>query len=187
MSKIRAVKPQGKCTKATTYCADKGVIKWGTSTQGLPVIVYVLINFVLTSPNLFHQPPLYRPPLCLPACCRSANRPPHINCRMTKLKQFSNKFGVHYSRENNPWIGRVKCLRSRRRRFLKDLSKMSSVSLRGSKAKTGHDWLGGQGFPYKASRSYFLGSGKLAIAELEDCDWYLLGFLDSEAFSVSSG
>lgn len=29
-------------------------------------------------------------------------------------------------------------------------------------------WLGGQGFPYKAGRSYFLGRGQVAKTELED-------------------
>ena len=40
----------------------------------------------------------------------------------------------------------------------------------------GHDRLGDWGFPCKPSRSYFLGEGKLAKAESEDCDWYILGF-----------
>lgn len=44
--------------------------------------------------------------------------------------------------------------------------------------ETGHEWLGGQGFPYKAGRSYFLGKGELAKAKLEDCDWCMSGFLD---------
>lgn len=29
----------------------------------------------------------------------------HNICQRTKLKQFSNKFDVFYSRENNSWIG----------------------------------------------------------------------------------
>lgn len=60
---------------------------------------------------------------------------------------------------------------------LKQFSSMSFIQekTRG-KVETGHDgW--GQGFPCKASRSYFLGSGNLAKGELEDCDWYVLGFL----------
>lgn len=27
------------------------------------------------------------------------------HCQMTKMRQFSNKFDVFYSRENNLWIG----------------------------------------------------------------------------------
>lgn len=42
----------------------------------------------------------------------------------------------------------------------------------------GPDWLGDRGFQGKASRSCFLGSGKLAKAELGDCDWCIFGFLD---------
>lgn len=29
--------------------------------------------------------------------------------------------------------------------------------------ETGHDWLGGQACPYKASRSYFLESGRTVL------------------------
>lgn len=61
--------------------------------------------------------------------------------------------------------------------FPKILHKREFYSVRSSKAGTGHDWLGGQGFPGKASRFCFLGSGELAKAELEDCDWCMLHFL----------
>ena len=42
-------------------------------------------------------------------------------------------------------------------------------------AEKQHDWLRGQRFPYKVSWSYFLAKGKLAKAELEDCDRCRLG------------
>lgn len=42
---------------------------------------------------------------------------------------------------------------------------------------TGHDGLGGQGFPYKACRSHDLGQGKLAKAELEECGFFDRHFL----------
>lgn len=42
----------------------------------------------------------------------------------------------------------------------------------------GHDWLGGLGFCFKSKRSCFLGSGKIAKAKIEDCDWCVLGFID---------
>ena len=38
-----------------------------------------------------------------------------------------------------------------------------------TRGNLGHRWLEGQGFTYKANRSYCLRSGKLAKAELEDC------------------
>lgn len=34
--------------------------------------------------------------------------------------------------------------------------------------ETENVWLGGQGFPYKAGRSYSLGRGQVAETELED-------------------
>ena len=46
-----------------------------------------------------------------------------------------------------------------------------------------NDRLGGQGFHSKVSWSYFL----LDKAELENCDWCLLGFLESEVFPVNAG
>lgn len=42
------------------------------------------------------------------------------NCQMTKLKQFSDDFDLLYSRENSPWIGRVRCLTSSGVLFLRD-------------------------------------------------------------------
>lgn len=48
-----------------------------------------------------------------------------------------------------------------------------SQSIRGDNSESGHDWPGGGGFPYKASRPYFLGSGKLVEPKLEGCDWYI--------------
>lgn len=39
-------------------------------------------------------------------------------------------------------------------------------------------------FPYKAGRSYFLGQGKPAGAELEDGEGCALGVLDSRAFPI---
>ena len=42
--------------------------------------------------------------------------------------------------------------------FQKDFGKSEYIeSIRKGNAETGHDWLGGQGFSYKANRSYFLG------------------------------
>ena len=35
-----------------------------------------------------------------------------VNCQMPEIVEFSNKFDVLYSRENNPWIGGVKYLTS---------------------------------------------------------------------------
>ena len=43
------------------------------------------------------------------------------------------------------------------------------------------------GISYKASRSSFLRWGEMAKAELQDCDWCVLGFLDSEVFPMSAG
>lgn len=40
----------------------------------------------------------------------------------------------------------------------------------------GKDWLGGQGFPYRASRLYFL--RYVAKAELQGYDWSMLGFFN---------
>ena len=48
-----------------------------------------------------------------------------------------------------------------------------------------HYWLEGQGFPYRASRFCFLGLGKLAKAELENYDWFMLNFLGSVVFPRS--
>lgn len=45
-------------------------------------------------------------------------------------------------------------------------------------AGTGCDWLGGRGYPHDASSFYFLCYGKLAKAELKDCDRCMLGFLE---------
>lgn len=59
--------------------------------------------------------------------------------------------------------------------------------LRWGNLEIGHDWLEGQGFPYKTSTSSCLGSDKLSQAELEDRDWGIPDFLDSEAFPISSG
>lgn len=50
-------------------------------------------------------------------------------------------------------------------------------SIRSGNVETRRDSLGGQGFPYKESRSCVLGSGELAEAELEDCDQCVLGLL----------
>ena len=36
-------------------------------------------------------------------------------------------------------------------------ARVSLQSIRRGNVETGHEWLGGQGFPYKAGRSYFLG------------------------------
>ena len=52
--------------------------------------------------------------------------------------------------------------------------------------ETRNDWLGGQGFPYKASSSWFWGQGELANAELEDYDGGVFSFLSSEAFPKSA-
>lgn len=41
-------------------------------------------------------------------------------CQMTKLKQFSNKFDVLYSRKPTPWDGRVHWLTSSGTLFQRD-------------------------------------------------------------------
>lgn len=44
------------------------------------------------------------------------------------------------------------------------------IEFRGGTLGLQQDGLGGWGFPYEASRSYFLGSDKPAAAEVEDCN-----------------
>lgn len=53
--------------------------------------------------------------------------------------------------------------------------------------KQQHDRLGGCGVLYKVGRTCFLGWGELAKAEMEDCVWCVLGFLDNEAFPLRAG
>ena len=43
------------------------------------------------------------------------------SCKMTKLKQLSNKFDVLYWRENDPCTRGVQCIRNSRALFWKDL------------------------------------------------------------------
>ena len=44
-----------------------------------------------------------------------------------------------------------------------------SYGLKRGTAETGHDWLERWEFPYKTRRSCFLGQGRLAKAELDNC------------------
>lgn len=39
-------------------------------------------------------------------------------------------------------------------------------------------WASRSGFPNKANKSYYLVKSKLAKAEVQDCDWHILGFPD---------
>ena len=84
----------------------------------------------------------------------------------TRIIQLSNAFDGLYSREDSPWVTGTEYLTS---------SGPSFPSIRGGKAETAQDWLGSWGFPYKASRPYFLEKGQRAKAELEDRDWCVLG------------
>lgn len=77
---------------------------------------------------------------------------------MTKLNQFSSEFDAFFSRENNQWIGGAQCLTTGehcsqgiwgKREFDRMLEEATW--------RTEHDWLGSQGFPCKAGKSYFLG------------------------------
>lgn len=105
---------------------------------------------------------------------------------MTKIMQFGNELDVLYVRENNPWTGGVQCLTSSKAFFLRDLGQEQILqNLRRGSTDTEHDCLGGQGLSGKASKSCFLQEGELTKAKLEDCDWYMLGFLDSEVFPLS--
>ena len=71
---------------------------------------------------------------------------------MAKLEQFSNKFDVLYSRENSPWIGAVQCLTSTSKKFGQE---QVLQNVRRGYVEISRDWLGGWGFPYKASGSFF--------------------------------
>lgn len=51
---------------------------------------------------------------------------------------------------------------------------MGSQSIGRGNVRTAQGCLGGWGLFYKASRSYFLGLGKLAKGELEGCNWCLV-------------
>lgn len=77
-----------------------------------------------------------------------------INCQMIKLKQFSNEFDLLF-KEKRPWIGVAQCLKSSDVLCTRDLGQAPSFPERRGNVETGHDWLEGQGFPYKDSRSHF--------------------------------
>lgn len=84
---------------------------------------------------------------------------------MIKIVQFCKKFDVLLSGENNPWTGGVQCLTSSGAPFLRDLRQGGFYRKLEEATGKRHDcWLGGWGFTYKASRSYFQGQGKLAKA-----------------------
>lgn len=97
---------------------------------------------------------------------------------MTRLKQFSNEFDIHYSRENRPRIGGVQCPASSEAGFRRNWGQEQTLPSTGRGNKeTGQDWLAVWGFLTGSAGPIFGGQGKLATAELEDFDWCLLGFL----------
>lgn len=58
--------------------------------------------------------------------------------------------------------------------------------VRSSSAQRWHRRLGAPDFPFKDNRPCFLGSGKIANAELADCDSCVLGFLDRGFLQVQA-
>lgn len=97
---------------------------------------------------------------------------------MTKLKQFGNGFDVLYSRESNPWMREhsvSQAIETLPEAFWARVAFMEG--LEGATQKLGR-WTRRLGFPSKASRSCFLGSGERAKAQLEDGDWCVLGLFD---------
>lgn len=66
---------------------------------------------------------------------------------MTKIKQFSTRFDVLYSRENNPWTGGVQCLTSSGAFFPWDFGQWGFTDVRKGDAETGRGWLGRWDFP----------------------------------------
>lgn len=78
---------------------------------------------------------------------------------MRKITQFNNKFDVLYSRENNPCIVGAQRLAGGGAPIPWVLGKGKLYTQKRNRRRdwTGHDWLGGRGFPYKADKLCFLG------------------------------
>ena len=90
-------------------------------------------------------------------------------CQMMKLKQFSNEFDVLYSKDNNPFsLGECSASQAVECCSYENGARLSFIEVRRGNRETGHDWLGGQEFPFRLV--YVL--GKLGKAELEKCDGY---------------
>lgn len=90
-------------------------------------------------------------------------------CQMMKLKQFSNEFDILYSKDNNPFgLGECSASQAVECCSCGNGARLSFTEVRRGNREAGHDWLGGQEFPFRLV--YFL--GKLAKAELKKCDGY---------------
>lgn len=74
----------------------------------------------------------------------------HLSAKWSnnKTKQFSDEFDVHYSRENNPWIGGVQAYTSSKALFPKNV-RQERVLFRSGNMEAGHDWLGVRDFLLK--------------------------------------
>lgn len=96
---------------------------------------------------------------------------------MTEPKQFSDEFEVLYSRGNNPWIGGSgSTVPHKQWHPLPERFWARANSIEGlDEIMQKRHWLGCQDFLIRLARSYFLGEGKLANADLVDCNWCGLG------------
>lgn len=81
------------------------------------------------------------------------NMTPPLYCQMTKIKQFSNEFDIVFHWNTIHRLGEHGASQAVEHSSRGMFGQEQVLQCLKSNEETGHEWLGGQGFPHKASRS----------------------------------